>query len=340
MKTHTILLMTLLSSFATLSTAWGQAPPQPAKTNAAQPQAPHIIHFSTPDASDFILDSTGKSAVDKEAVKAREERDAEAYQAILEGEALFRAGKMQEAIASYNNALAIVPTDGLAYQRLAEADIVLGKLDEASQNFHKILVEGFGPHISTGVAGNQDVWAEYALVLLETKHEADALQAYNHAALIADYEIDQHDPSKLVPHLPVMFPEVAMSPDSPGQVQYTPECLLALVKTLHAYDEMSSGSNKEAIAYAKEAAKLYPNSAAVQYYLGEALSRSYYVYLDSAPKDKAAALAACQEDKKAVAPAYKKAAELGDDRTTAAAKERLAVASLRRRQQSSRNARS
>ena len=107
-----------------------------------------------------------------------------------------------------------------------------GKLEEASQNFHKILVEGFGPGIPSGVSGNQEVWAEYALVLVKTKRHADALRAYNRAALIADYEIDQNDPSKLNAHLTVMFPEIVTGDARLDQVQYTPERLQALTDIL------------------------------------------------------------------------------------------------------------
>ena len=329
MKTQIILLATLLSPFTILGTTWGQIPPsQPPSAKVgipSSPQTPRILHFSTPDASDFVLLSTGKSPVDKEAVRARQEADAEGYQAVRAGEAHFKAGRIKEAIAAYKNALSITPTDSLAYQRLAEADMACGKLEEASQNFHKILVEGFGPGIPSGVSGNQEVWAEYALVLVKTKRHADALRAYNRAALIADYEIDQNDPSKLNAHLTVMFPEIVTGDARLDQVQYTPERLQALTDILLAHTLSGFRSYKEIKAYAQEAVKMYPDSAAVQYYLGNALSGSYYGYLDSSAKDKPAALAACEEDKKGEAAAYKKAADLGDDKTKAAAKERAAM---------------
>ena len=319
MKTQTFSIITLLACMASLSAAWGQSPsPQP-------PAKPSLVQRGDMSDPNIVLSSTGKSPVDKAAVKAREERDAQSYQAVLDGEAFFKAGKIQEAIASYKNALAIRPTDSLAYQRLAEADMACGKLDEASQNFHKILVEGFSPRFGAGAGGNEDVWAEYALVLVKTKHEADALQAYNQGAFIADYEPDQHDSSKMIAHLPVMFPEVAVAPASPDQVQYTPECLQALINTLLADSELGDGGDKEAIARMKEAAKIYPDSAVVQYYLGLALSYSYYVVLDSPIKDKTALWAGYEDDKKAMVAAYKKAAELGDDKTAAAAKEKIAV---------------
>ncbi len=55
------------------------------------------------------------------------------------------------------------------------------------------------------------------------------------------------------------------------------------------------------MAHMQEAVKLYPDSAVTHYYLGEA-------FPTRTPEQKAA---------------YQKAAELGDERTVAAAKERL-----------------
>lgn len=329
MKAQTFSLIALLACIAGLSASWGQAPPSqpPAKPSVVQPEAPFQYHAYRADMSDpnIVISDTGKSPVDKAAVKAREEREAQSNQAVSDGEAFLKVGKIQEEIASYKNALVIDPMNKLAHQRLAEADMACGKLDEASQNFHKILVEGFKPGFGPGAGGNSNVWANYALVLLETKHEADALQAYNQGAFIADYEFDQNDPNKKIAHLSVMFPEIAVTPTSPGQVQCTPEILRALTDTLLADSKMGHGSDEEAIAHMKEAAKLYPDSAVVQYYLGLALSYSYYVVLDSPVKDKTALWAGYEEDKKAMVAAYQKAAELGNEQTAAAAKEKIAV---------------
>lgn len=330
MRAQTVSLITLLTCVVILNAAWGQTPsPLPlAKPSTAQPQVPHPIHLTTSDDNEFVPLSTGKSPLDKAAVKAREERDAEAYRIVLDGEASFKAGKIQEAIASYNDALAINPTDEIAYQHLAEADVACGKLDEARQNFRKILVDGIvveggGATFRNSPGGNQDAWAEYALVLLKTKHEAEALSAYNKAAFIADYERDQHDQNKLIPHIPVLFPEVVLKDASPGQVAYTPERLQALADVVLTWTQKGFWSYKEIKAHAEEAVKLYPDSAVVQYYVGDALSGSYCAIIDSPVKDKPAAEVAYQEDKKGEAAAYKKAAETGDDRTVAAAKNRL-----------------
>ena len=217
---------------------------------------------------------------------------------IAQGEALMKAGDLDAAIEVFQQMIASEPVDGLAYRRLAEAYVADSKLPKASQVFHKLLVEGFGPGIGVG-AGGADVWAEYALVLAKTNQPAEAAQMYNHAAYLLDYEdADSHNGQ---PTLKVLLPEVAMEPTSPEQVPYTPEHLQALADTALSHEEMGLEHGKEAIAHMQEAVTLYPDSAVTHYYLGEVLpSRT--------PEQKAA---------------YQKAAELGDDRTIAAAKERL-----------------
>ncbi len=312
-----------VSALSTFAGTLAQTPsPQHSGKPSATQRKPAGIHILSGAAADnVVLESTGKP-VDKAAIKAREEREAAADQTVSEGEAYLKAGNIQAAIISYKAALDISPTDGLAYRRLAEAYSTTGKADEASRAFHKFLVEGFGPGNGNGGVGDTaDEWAEYALVLVKTGQSAEAIRCYNHAASLLDFEGSKDNGGK--PALKVLFPEIVLGDALPEQVEYTPERLQALADTALAHEEMGFGSNKETIAHMKEASKLYPDSAAVQYYLGEALSRSYYVFLDSSPKDKAATWAAYQEDKKATAVAYKKAAELGNDATIAAAKERL-----------------
>ena len=293
------------------------------KPGATQQKPEGIQVLSGSDADNLIVVSTGKIAVNKAAVREREGREAAANQTISEGEKYFRAGNTQAAIVSYKAALDITPNDGLAYWRLAEAYAATGKTDEASQAFHKVLVEGFGPGNSSGVGGSADIWEEYALVLVKTHHAAEAIQMYNHGASMLDYEGSADNGGK--PFLKVLFPEVVMGDAQPGQVSYTPERLQALADVLLTHEQRWFWSYKEVKAHAEEAVKLYPDSAAVQYYFGEALSGSYYGYLDSPTRDKPVAFAAYEEDKRAEAAAYKKATELGDEATKTAAKERAAM---------------
>ena len=290
--------------FAAINNAPAQtpSPQQPDRPSAAQQKPSGPERLSGAAADNTVLVATGKTGVDKAAVKAREERDAASAQAVSDGEAFFKAGNAQAAISSYKEALRISPDNGLAYRLMAEAYAATGKLDEASQAFHKFLVEGFGPEAGNGgVVDVADEWAEYALVLVKTNQPAEAVRCYNHAAYLLDYEDSQYHNGE--PTLKVLLPEVAMEPTSPEQVPYTPEHLQALADTVLSHEEMGFGSLKEAMAHVKEAVKLCPDSAVTHYYLGEA-------FPTRTPEQKAA---------------YQKAAELGDERTAAAAKERLKV---------------
>lgn len=292
------------SVLAVLVGASAQTPPPPpsGKPSAAQSLAEGVEHLSGAAADNLVLVSTGKTGMNKAAVKAREERDAAASRTVSEGEAYFKAGNTHLAIDSYKATLDIRPDDGLAYWCLAETYTATGKLDEASRAFHKFLVEGFGPgNGNGGVSNTADEWAEYALVLAKTNQLAEAVQAYNHAAYLLDYEVA--GPNKGQPKVKVLLPELSAEPTAPEQVAYTPQRLQALADTALAYGERGPDSEKKAIAHMKEAVKLYPDSAVTHYYLGEA-------FPSRTPEQKAA---------------YQKAAELGDEQTVAAAKERLVV---------------
>ncbi len=251
------------------------------------------------------------------------EASSNAYDAIHHGEDLLKLGHANDAVAEFQHALDYVPADGLAYQRLAEAYVSLGQLDQASKSFHKVLIEGFGPGVGSGVGGNADIWEEYALVLVKTHQPAEAVQMYNHGASLLDFEDSKDNGGK--PSLRVLFPEVVMGDALPEQVPYTPEHLQALADAMLAYNQQGFWSYKDIKAHAQEAARLFPDSAPVQYYLGQALSGSRYAVLDSPAKDKAAAQAAYEEDKKGEVAAYRKAVELGDETTAAEAKKWLNV---------------
>lgn len=221
---------------------------------------------------------------------------------IARGEALMKAGDLNGAVDAFQQMIAYDPNDGLAYRRMAEAYAAAGKLPEASRAFHKFLVEGFGPGTNGGVGDDADEWAEYALVLVKTGQPAKAVQCYNHAASLLDFEDSENHGGK--PYLKVLFPEVVTGDMLPVQVSYTPERLEAFADAVLAYEEIGFGSDKEAIAHMQEAVKLYPESPVTHYYQGEVLLRA---------------------GKPGAKEAYQQAADLGDEATAAAAKERLKV---------------
>ncbi len=228
------------------------------------------------------------------------EADEKANDAIVQGHILLKSGHITDAIAEFQSALKYVPNDGGAYQGLAEAYTAAGRLNEASQALRRVLVEGSGLGVSSGIGGSADIWAEYALVLVKTHQPAEAVQMYNHAAFMLDYQDSKDNGGK--PFLRVLFPEIVMGDALPNQVPYTLEHLQALADSLLAYQKEGFWSDKEVLAHAEEAVKLYPNSPVTYYYQGEVLLT----------RDHAGAKAA-----------YQKAAELGDDNTNDAVKERL-----------------
>lgn len=272
-----------------ISTPGGQKIPVLGEGQSPFPYLHSLQHYRMATPAQRAAEAAAAAAASK---KWRED--------IAHGEALTQAGDLDAAIDAFQQMIASKPDDGLAYRRLAEAYVADGKLPQASQALHKLLVEGFGPGISVG-AGGADVWAEYALVLAKTNQPVEAAQMYNHAAYLLDYEdSDSHGGQ---PTLKVLLPELAIKPTSPEQVSYTLEHLQALADTVLAHEEMGLEHGQEAVAHAREAVTLYPESAVTHYYLGDVIPLR-------TPEQKAA---------------YQKAAELGDARTAAAAKERLAV---------------
>ncbi len=219
----------------------------------------------------------------------------------------------------YQQALELRPKNEQALYGLATCSLATGDIAKAI-DYNRQAIYHDGSASDGFYENNVEKLMQFALLLNRTGQAAEAVSVYNHAASLLDYQDSQYNGGK--PHLKVLLPEIAAMPSLPSQVQYTPERLQALADTA-----LSRGGNdyKQARIHIEEAVALYPDSAAVQYYLGEVLSNSYYVFLDSPLSEKKATWAAYQEDKKATAAAYKKAVELGDDATVAAAKERIAV---------------
>jgi tetratricopeptide (TPR) repeat protein len=219
---------------------------------------------------------------------------------IKEGDSSLQHSNWKVAQQEYQEALDLWPRGWDALYGLAKCSIAAGDTAKAIEYYRKAVYstnptdKGFGETNTTRLM-------EFALLLNKAGQTAEALFVYNHAAYALDYEDSENHGGK--PFLKVLLPEVALEPTSPEQVQYTPERLQALADTALAHEEMGFGSEKEAMAHMKEAVTLYPTSAVTYYYLGEA-------FPSRTPEQKAA---------------YQKAAELGDEQTAAAAKERLAV---------------
>ena len=246
----------------------------------------------------------------------------DSFALVDQGDASVKRFAWKEAKQDYQQALDLLPDSKPALYGLAKCSQNDGDIPKAIEYYREAIysanpaAKGFGET-------NTSRLMELALLLNKTGQVDEAILVYNHAAFALDYQDSENHNGQ--PHLKVLFPEIMRERIQADQVRYTPERLQALADALLACKMDGFWSYKEIKAHAQEAARLYPDSAAVQYYVGEALSGSYYAVIDSPAKDKPAALAAYEEDKKAETAAYKKAAELGDDRTTAAAKERLGM---------------
>ena len=216
------------------------------------------------------------------------------------GDASIKHLAWKEAKQEYQQALDLLPDSKPALYGLAKYSQNDGETAKAIEYYRKAIYstnpadKGFGET-------NTSRLMEFALLLNKTGQIDEALSVYNHAATALDYQ--DSDTRNGEPHLKVLLPEIVRERVQADQVRYTPERLQASANTALAYEEMAFGSNKEALSHMQEAVKLYPDSPVTHYYLGEALP-------SGSPREKAA---------------YKKASELGDGETKAAAKERLKV---------------
>lgn len=248
-----------------------------------------------------------------------------------QGDTDAKNGKWNRAAAQYQAALTLWPDNPDGLYGMGQCAAAAGDLPRAISDYRLAVYAdktkepgSYGTVPGDGFQTN-DIkrLMEFALLLGRVGQTQESVFIYNRAAALMDYE--RGDVQHGEPSVKVLLPELVAGQPVGNQAPYTPEHLQALAETALAYSEMSFGSNKEAIGHMRDAVKLFPDSATVQYYLGEALSGSYYVMLDSPAKDKVAARAAYEDDKKGQEVAYKKAAELGNETTRAAAKERAAM---------------
>ena len=305
MHNTTIIGGLLLVVSCQLNAVLAQTASLPAVTTASlakQNSAAKVKEPLAGTASFQLLSSPFLSPTALARLKQKRVQENESYALVKSGDEDAKVGNWTTAENNYQQALETSPAHGLGCQLAlygliaccrATGDTTKG-LEYSRQAIyrHGSAAEGFSEN-------DAEKLIPFALLLNKTGQSAEAMSVYNHAAYLLDYEDSQYHGGQ--PTLKVLFPEVVMGEALPAQVPYTPEHLQALVDTVLAYGERGPDSKKEGLAHMKEAVTLYPDSAAVHYYLGEALpSRT--------PEQKAA---------------YQKAAELGDDATAAAAKERL-----------------
>ena len=252
-----------------------------------------------------LLSSPFSSPATKAQMRQVLQEEDKAYTLVKIGDAFAQSGDWQNAQSQYQQALDISPQRGLGHQLAlygliaycrANGDTTKGMDYSRQAIYHKgLATEGF-------YENDTEKLMQFALLLNKTGQSMEAVQVYNHAASALDYQDSQYNEGR--PHLKVILPEVVMERTSPAQVQYTPEHLQALADTAIAYKEVGFTPDQEILGRMQEAVKLYPDSPVTHYYRGEIISA----------KDTAGAKAE-----------FQKAAELGDEATAAAAKERLKV---------------
>lgn len=189
------------------------------------------------------------------------EADNKSNAAVSRGEMFLNAGNIVGSIEAFQEALKYVPTNGLAYQRLAEAYTAAGQLDMAVEAYRKVVYDQFGPGVGNGIGNNVSVFMQFALVLLRTNQDQEAQTVYARATHLLNYQDSENHNGK--PYLPVLLPEFG---DGPGQVAYTPERLAAMAHVAIGY-ETYSFVEKQPGEHLREAVRLYPDSPVAQYYL-------------------------------------------------------------------------
>lgn len=252
-----------------------------------------------------LLSSPFLSPAAKERLRQKMITEDQAYALVKTGDDLAKSGDWQHAQGQYQQALDLSPNAGLGRQLAlygliaccrTTGDMAKGLSYSRQAIYHNgSATDGFYENDTAKLT-------QFALLLNQVGQTVEAVQVYNRAAHSLDYRDSAYNGGK--PYLDVLLPEVAMGNSMPGQVKYTPEHLQALADTLLAYTQGGFWTEEEVMAHIQEAVKLYPESPVTHYYLGGIISA----------KDRAGAKAA-----------YQKAAELGDDKTVAAAKERLTM---------------
>ena len=294
-----LLLFGVLFSILPVGEVQAQTKPLPAQTDPAKlsitATGPIGAITSCP-----LLSSPFSSPATKAQIRQVMQEEDKAYTLVKVGDAFAQSGDWKNAQSQYQQALGLSPDEGLGHQLAlygliaccrATGDTAKG-LDYSRQAIyhHGSAAEGF-------YENNVEKLMQFALLLHKVGQEAEAVQVYNHAAFLLDYQDSQYNGGK--PNLKVLLPEIVTQPALPSQVQYTPEHLQALADTALAHENHDA---KEERAQMQEAVTLYPDSPVTHYYLGDVLLRA------NDPGAKAA---------------YQKAIEIGDDQAIAAAKERL-----------------
>lgn len=190
------------------------------------------------------------------------EAERKAWEAIGQGEAALKTGSPYDAISAFQDALSYEPDNGLAYQRLAEAQTVAGKLNDAAASYRTVLYKWPGKNWSGSENGDPIIHMQFAQLLQRLNQRAEALTVYQHGYQLLQLE---DAPTTTTPaHGP--FPPMLTSPDfTPAQL----EAAAVTVTAIHKFDWLGQNT---ALADFQHVVSLQPNSALAYYYMGQIYS--------------------------------------------------------------------
>lgn len=185
----------------------------------------------------------------------QKERMKEEYAVIMRGDEALKAGDTDGAIAAYLEARESQTQSGMALIRLAEAYTVAGRTEEAITAYRQLIYPPPGQDWSHANQLSPTMQMNFALLLIQTGQQQEALAAYRRALTTLNYDEGK-------PKLEVLLPDIG-----PGGLAYSPRLLRAMVC-------LGIGVDASDEARLKEAVKLAPDSAAANFYLGKSLCGS------------------------------------------------------------------
>lgn len=187
------------------------------------------------------------------------ETERKSQEALARGEAALKAGSLDDAMSAFQEALSYEPDNGLAYQRLAEAQTAAGELTDAAASYRTVLYKWPGKNWGGSENGDPVVHMQFALLLLRLNQRAEALSVYQHG-----YQLLQSEeaPTATTP-AGGPLPQMLIAPDfTAAQLEAEADTVIAI----HKYYWISQDL---ALADFQHVLRLQPDSALPYFYLGQ-----------------------------------------------------------------------
>lgn len=185
--------------------------------------------------------------------------DRQCNEAVSRGEVLLKAGNLTAAISNFQEGLSYAPDNGLAHQRLAEAQVAAGKFEDAAVTYRTLLYKWPGKSWSNSQNGDPAVHMQFALVLLRLNQRDEALTVYQRG-----YQLLQSEeaPTVTTPTRGPLPPMIASTDFTAVQLEAAADTVTAI----HKYDWVSQDLASADFQYALS---LQPNLAVPYFYLGQ-----------------------------------------------------------------------